>query len=186
MHGIPSNHRRRVRNPAGPSAAARGEVPSAGVRPVLDGIRRLVRSLRLSAERARRVAGISGAQLFVLQALAESEGQSVSELAERTATDQSSVSVVVTRLLRRRLLTRRSDPRDRRRHLLTLTARGRAVARRSPPAAQQDLVRAIEALPRADQAALAELVDRVVAGMGDVSAELFFEEPPAPRRMPRA
>jgi DNA-binding MarR family transcriptional regulator len=186
MHGIPSNPRRRARNPAGPPPGARGELPSPGVRPVLDGIRRLVRSLRLSTERARREAGISGAQLFVLQALAESEGQSVSELAERTATDQSSVSVVVTRLLRRRLLTRRADPRDRRRHLLNLTARGRAVARRTPPAAQQDLVRAIEALPRADQAALAELLGRIVSGMGEVSAELFFEATPAPRRIPRA
>jgi DNA-binding MarR family transcriptional regulator len=152
---------------------------------VLDAIRRLVRSLRLSAERARREAGISGAQLFVLQSLAESEDQSVSELARRTATDQSSVSVVVARLVRRRLLTRRADPRDRRRHLLSLTARGRALSRRAPPAAQQDLVRAIEALPRSEQAALAELLGRVVADMGEVSAELFFEEAPVTRRMLR-
>jgi DNA-binding MarR family transcriptional regulator len=149
---------------------------------VLDAIRRLVRSLRLSAERARREAGISGAQLFVLQALAESEDQSVSELARRTATDQSSVSVVVARLVRRGLLTRRADPRDRRRHLLSLTARGRALARRTPPSAQQDLVGAIEALPRPEQAALAELLGRIVSGMGEVSAELFFEEAPARRR----
>jgi DNA-binding MarR family transcriptional regulator len=145
-----------------------------------------VRSLRLSAERARREAGISGAQLYVLQALAESEGQSVSELAERTATDQSSVSVVVARLVRRRLVARRIDPRDRRCRRLSLTARGRTVARRAPPAAQQDLVRAIEELPRPEQAALAELLGRIVSGIGEVSAELFFEEAPPSRRTSRA
>jgi DNA-binding MarR family transcriptional regulator len=157
-------------------------VPAPGVRPVLDGIRKLVRSLRLSSQRAQREEGISGAQLFVLQKLAESDGQSVSELAVRTATDQSSVSVVVARLVRRRLVARRSDPRDRRRLRLTLTASGRALARRAPAPAQQSLVGAIESLPRSEQAALADLVEKIVAGMGGASPDLFFEERPRPRK----
>jgi len=179
MHGSPSIYRRRPRTAAGAPAAPRA-IPAPGVRPVLDGIRRLVQSLRLSSQRAQNEEGISGAQLFVLQKLAESDGQSVTELAVRTATDQSSVSVVAARLVRRRLVSRRSDPRDRRRRQLTLTAAGRALARRSPAAAQQGLVGAIEALPRPEQAALAELLEKIVAGMGGASPELFFEE--APRR----
>lgn len=185
MHGVPSNFRRRAPAPAGAPRGTRA-LPSAGVRPVLDAIRKVVRTLRLSAQRAQREAGISGAQLFVLQTLAENEGQSVSELAARAATDQSSVSVVVARLVRRRLVARRADPRDHRRVRLTLTASGRALARRAPAAAQQDLVRAIEVLPRPDQAALAELLGRIAAGTGDASADLFFEDARAPRRKRRA
>ena len=181
MHGIPSNFHRRPRARTGVSP---GALPSPGVRPVLDAIRKLVRGLRLSAGRAQKEAGLSGAQLFVLQKLAESDGQSVSELAARTATDPSSVSVVVARLVRRRLVARHADPRDRRRLRLTLTAAGRALARRAPAAAQQGLVGAIESLPRPEQAHLADLLGRIAAGMGDASADLFFED--EPRRTPRA
>jgi len=170
------------RETARPRAAA---PPPAGVRPILDGIRKVVRSLRLSAQRAQTQVGLSGAQLFVLQSLAEAEGQTISELAARTATDPSSVSVVVARLSRRRLVARHADRRDRRRVRLNLTARGRAMARRAPAAAQRELVRSIGALSRAEQAALAELLGRIVAGMGEISPALFFEEEPGARRTAR-
>ena len=143
---------------------------------MLDGVRRLVQSLRLSAEQARKRAGVSGAQLFVLQKLAEADAQSVNELAARTATDQSSVSVVVRRLTESGLVERRPDARDHRRVRLTLTARGRALLRRSPGSAQQELVRAIEALSAGERRAFAGYLARIVAGMGEVSPALFFEK----------
>ena len=145
-----------------------------------------MRSLRLSAQKAQTQAGLSGAQLFVLQSLAEAEGQTISELAARTATDPSSVSVVVARLKRRRLVARRPDRRDRRRVRLSLTPRGRAMARRAPAAAQRELVRAVDALSRSEQTELASLLGRIVAGMGEIAPELFFEEEPDGRGPARA
>jgi DNA-binding MarR family transcriptional regulator len=145
------------------------------VRPVLDGIRRLVQSLRLSAREAQSRAGISGAQLFVLQKLAEADAQSVNDLAARTATDQSSVSVVVHRLAGAGLVSRHPDVRDRRRVRLTLTARGRALLRRFPDSAQRRLVRAIESLAPAERRAFAASLARIVSGMGKAAPSLFFE-----------
>jgi DNA-binding MarR family transcriptional regulator len=156
------------------------------VRPVLDGIRRLVQSLRLSARRAQSRAGISGAQLFVLQQLSEADAQSVNELAARTATDQSSVSVVVHRLADRGLVARQADLRDRRRVRLTLTPRGRALLRRSPDSAQRRLVHAIEALGPAERRALGATLDRLVSGMGKADAALFFEKEEGGRGRRRA
>ncbi len=63
---------------------------------MLDAIRRIVQALRESSRAAEKRVGLSGAQLFVLQTLGESPGLSLNELAERTRTHQSSVSVVVT------------------------------------------------------------------------------------------
>lgn len=192
MYGTPWKSPKPRARPARRGAAARGEtgrrparpaLPSSGVRPVLDGVRRLVQSLRLSAEQARKSAGVSGAQLFVLQKLAEADAQSVNELAARTATDQSSVSVVVRRLAEAGLVERHPDARDHRRVRLTLTPRGRGLLRRSPGSAQQELVRAIEALSPGERRAFASYLARVVAGMGEVSPALFFEkEEPASRR----
>src|SRR5580658_6655719 len=95
--------------------ANRSEPPAAGerardIRVVMDALRRVVRALRLTARDAERSAGISGAQLFVLQSLADQAAASLNELAERTLTDQSSVSVVVKRLVARRLVARKPSP----------------------------------------------------------------------------
>ena len=65
----------------------------------MNAIRSIVRALRVSSRMIESKMGMSGAQLFVLQQLAEKPAHSLNELAERTATHQSSVSVVVRRLV---------------------------------------------------------------------------------------
>ena len=54
---------------------------------------------------------------------------------ERTAMDKVRVSRTVTRLLRSGHITRRTDPKDRRRAILDLTAKGLAVYRQIVPKA---------------------------------------------------
>ena len=99
---------------------------------VLDGVRRIVQALRASSRWAERHVGLSGAQLFVLQKLAETPGISVNELAERTHTHQSSVSVVVSRLAALDLVTRTRSAADGRRVELSLAPRARRVVGRAP------------------------------------------------------
>src|ERR1700759_5720039 len=84
------------------------------VREVLNSLRRIVRSLRLEWRNAEQRVGLSGAQLFVLQCLARQSPCSVNELAARTATDQSSVSVVVSRLVASGHVRRTPSKTDRR------------------------------------------------------------------------
>lgn len=145
---------------------------------VLDALRRIVRVLRLSSRRAERELGVSGAQLFVLQRLAEGPARSVNDLARRTYTHQSSVSVVVRRLSERGLVVRRRSTQDARRVELTLSPAGRALLRRAPLAAQARLVRALCAAPAPHRARLALMLRRLVAQMGaaDEPATLLFED----------
>jgi DNA-binding MarR family transcriptional regulator len=145
---------------------------------VLDHLRRIVRTLRESSRAAEARLGVTGAQLFVLRALAAGEPSSLNEVAARTHTHQSTVSVVVKRLVARRLVRRATAAADARRVQLTLTARGRAVLARAPLAAQDGLVAGLEALPAAYRRRLAEALARVVAAMGlDAAAPaMFFEE----------
>ncbi len=162
-----------------------------GLRPVLDSLRRIVRELRLTAREAERGAGISGAQLFVLQALAQQSAASLNDLAERTLTDQSSVSVVVKRLVGRNLVTRRASKEDARRVELALSASGRRLLSRCPEPTQVKLVAALRRLaPREREAltvGLAALVREM--GLGSATARMLFDDdPPAaakskPRRV---
>jgi DNA-binding MarR family transcriptional regulator len=124
------------------------------IRSVMDSLRRIVRGLRLSARDAERSAGISGAQLFVLQTLAQDRASSLNDLADRTLTDQSSVSVVVKRLADRKLVARKAAPDDARRIELSLTAAGRRLLSRCPEPTQARLVSSLRRLDPQELAGL--------------------------------
>src|SRR4051812_212495 len=118
---------------------------------VLDHLRRIVRTLRESSRAAEARLGVTGAQLFVLRALAGPRPLSLNQVAARTHTHQSTVSVVVKRLVSQRLVQRAPSTVDGRRVELGLTARGRAVLERAPLAAQDRLVAGLESLARKDR-----------------------------------
>lgn len=181
---------RRPPNPAPPApptpAAA---APADDTRRILDALRRIVRDLRRAPSEAASSTGVAAtlgpARLFVLQLLAEHRTLSVSDLAELTHTDPSSVSVVARELVAAGLVTRSVDPGDQRRALLTLSAAGRAAIRKAPKAVQHKLVAALEALSPARRRTLATLLAEVLdATQSDPRAPLFFEDAPKRKRPP--
>jgi DNA-binding MarR family transcriptional regulator len=158
------------------------------VRAVLDSLRRVVRELRLTARDAERIAGISSAQLFVLQSLATAPASSISELADRTMTDQSSVSVVVRRLVEKSLVVRRPSEQDSRRVELSLTARGRRLLERCPEPTQARLLASIRRLSRGELDALSDGMAALVREMGieGEAPQMFFEDSRTSTRTTRA
>src|SRR6476469_5515570 len=66
---------------------------------VLNAFRNLVKALRLADRAGLKRRGLGAAQTFVLHELSRDAPLSINELAERTATDQSTVSVVVHKLV---------------------------------------------------------------------------------------
>src|SRR3954466_15266295 len=94
------------------------------VRAAADELRRIVQALRVSSAAIENQCGLSGAQLFALPHLSSERGMSISELAIRTRTDPSSVSVVVSRLAKRGLVVRTTSPLDARCAELRLSADG--------------------------------------------------------------
>jgi MarR family transcriptional regulator, lower aerobic nicotinate degradation pathway regulator len=151
---------------------------------VLNSIRRIVRILRVAARRAETELGVSGAQLFVLQQLAQAPAQSLNDLAARTLTDQSSVSVVVSRLVDRGLVSRKPAPNDGRRLVIGVTPAGRALLRRAPDAAQSRILGALDRLPTKDCHNLAMLLEKLVAetGASDEPVTFLFEDDWKPAR----
>ena len=153
-------------------------ISSPHAREVLDAIRRIVQALRESSRAAEKRVGLSSAQLFVLQTVAESPGLSLNELAERTRTHQSSVSAVVGRLVRTRLIERGTSQGDARRAEIRLSARGRSRLVRAPRAAQEQLVATVDTMPRAKRAQLAASLHLLVRGMAlpKRRPSMFFED----------
>ena len=132
---------------------------------ILDSLRSLVRELRLASREAEQQVGVHGAQLHALRQLADGPVSSLTELAERTHTDISSVSVVVSRLVEQGLVARHAAVDDRRRLTIGLTARGRGVVRLAPETGAARLLRAAEQLSDRDVKALAQGLANLVAGL---------------------
>ncbi|MDI3283920.1 MarR family winged helix-turn-helix transcriptional regulator [Polyangium sp. 15x6] len=156
----------------------------AEVTAALDALRHVVRALRLSSTAVEKAHGVSGAQLFVLGELATGKNFSIAELAARTATDPSSVSVVVGRLVERGLAVRRASPNDARRAEIAITPAGSALLNEAPAPIQRKLIAAITEMPEDERAALTRGLGRVAAAMGapDGPPPMFFEGEPASRR----
>lgn len=147
---------------------------------VFNAIRALVHTLHGASRTTERKLGVTSAQLFVLTQLRNDPSLSINELAERTMTHQSTVSVVVRRLVSRKLVHKVRAAEDGRRVELSLTPRGTALLRRAPEPVQVRLAQAIETLSPADRRALARALGRLVGAIGTVTAHvpMLFEAMP--------
>lgn len=152
------------------TASAHQTERSGDVGVILDALRSIVRELRLASREAEQRVGVHGAQLHALRQLADTPTMSLTELADRTHTDISSVSVVVSRLVEQGLVTRKSADDDRRRLSLTLTARGRGLIRRAPETGASRLLRAAAHLSDREVHTLAGTLTKLVDGMERGSA----------------
>jgi DNA-binding MarR family transcriptional regulator len=157
---------------------------------VLIALRRIVRFLRLADREVEAACDVSAAQLFVLHTLVDDPAASVSELAHRTLTDQSSVSTVVARLVERGLVKRTPSRTDRRRTQLRITPAGVRMVQRAPRVPQAVMIAAIRDMPVAKRAELTRALEGLasVIGANEVAPRMLFEdEPPRARgrRRPR-
>jgi DNA-binding MarR family transcriptional regulator len=157
--------------------------PGAEVTAAMNAVRRIVRALRLSSRASEKALGVSAAQLFVLQQLTDGAARadaapSIAQLAQLTATDPSSVSVVVSRLVARGLAARRPSKLDGRRAEVVITPAGRALLRRSPPPVQERMVVALAEMPPPRRRELVAGLEAIVAALGvsEDATAMFFEE----------
>ena len=153
--------------PTGGSDAARA----------MDDLRRLVRVLRTGSSEIQRSTGISSAQLFTLRQISRRTGQSLSDLAGSTLTTPSSVSEVVSKLVKRGLVTRDSAPDDRRRAELRVTPAGLKVLAAAPETPQEKLLAGLVSMGPARQRELAAGLEEWLksAGLDNLPPTMFFE-----------
>src|SRR5689334_19209725 len=125
----------------------------------MNAVRSIVRALRINTRAIESKMGMSLAQLFVLQQLSERSASSLNELAGRTATHQSSVSVVVRRLVQSGYVSRTTAALDRRRLEIEVTPKGRQLLDDAPTTVQTQLVDALRGMSEKDQQTLATLLE---------------------------
>jgi DNA-binding MarR family transcriptional regulator len=135
------------RDPAAPSRA-------------MSALREVMRAFNVATKKLERRFGLSGSQLEALEILETHPGLSPSDLAHRSATDQSTASVVVKRLADAGYVNRRQHDGDRRRTEITVTADGRAILAKASPSVPARLREAFLRMTQPDRISLTQLLER--------------------------
>ena len=162
---------------------------SARIADALQAVRGLVQALTRSARAVESKTGVSNAQLFLLRQIRDQPNITVNELAARAMTHQSTVSIVLSRLERRALITRGMSKLDRRSVVLRLTAAGRRLLRRAPTPATSEILDALQRLTPTELSALTRGVralDREFGVRDGQPAMLFEDAKPQKGRRPRS
>jgi len=127
-------------------------------------LRRILRSTELYARTLAQAAGLSPAQLRVLQIVAGAGGSATPKaLATRMGVSQATVTALVDKLVARGLVLRERSSTDRRQTNVMITDAGRASAEEAPDALQQRYVKAFQKLADWEQAQLVSSLERVAA-----------------------
>ncbi len=123
------------------------------------GLARLAALARQSDWRAGEIEGLTPTQGDILRTLIQrAEGMRVTTIAAHQNVSQPTASDALAALERKELVERRQDPDDGRAHVLRVTRKGRALAKRWPASFST----VIESLSAADQAALMGIVTRAI------------------------
>lgn len=146
---------------------------------VFNAMRQIVTGLRQASKSTERDLGLSSAQLFVLQKIADSDlPLSMNDLARVTFTHQSSVSVVVAKLAKRKLVVRARSKRDGRSIVVSLTEKGALLLSESPPLIQERLLKGITMMSTKDRRALLDGLNSLLVNskLKSNMPSLFFED----------
>lgn len=150
----------------------------ADVAAIVQGLRRINQAIEEYSREVHRAYGLTGPQLWALKTLHRRGSLTAGELAEALVVHQSSVSVLLTRLERRRLVHRVRRRTDRRYVEIALTEAGRTLAEQSPEPAQGRLLHRLRRMRPAEVTAIRRSIDTLVDAMaaGGMEARFFFAE----------
>lgn len=150
--------------------------------PLLGALRRISQSLDTHSKFLEQSAGLTLPQALVLAALRSDDAPlSAGRLAERVSLTQGTVTAILDRLETKQLVSRVRAADDKRRVLVALTERGRAVIAKAPPLVHAGFVRSFERISEAERDTLLAAVEKVAALMRAVDASNPLTGPAQPQ-----
>jgi DNA-binding MarR family transcriptional regulator len=136
--------------------------------PVLDFLRLLwsiEHSLQQTSKSMQTSLGVTGPQRLVLLFVSRAPGISPGELARIVRLHPSTITGVLQRLERKKLLVRKQDSRDSRRVQLHTLGAGRALARRTAGTVEAAVAQALKHIPTGDLRSARSVLTTIAAAL---------------------
>ena len=124
-------------------------------------LRRILRATELFARDLAAKAGLSAAQLRVLQLVAEDGRTTATRISQQMHVTQATVTSLVDKLVARGMVTREKSQADRRQVNIVVTEAGSETLRAAPDPLQQRYVRNFEAMEDWEQSMVVASLQRV-------------------------
>jgi DNA-binding MarR family transcriptional regulator len=129
---------------------------------ILQGLRKIIRGVDIYSRKLVGTHDVTAPQLICLVTIIESGTLTLKRVAQKVFLSPSTVVGILDRLENKGLVLRARDTRDRRLVNVTATAAGRELVKKAPSPLQEDLARALNALPEIEQATIALSLQRIV------------------------
>lgn len=133
-------------------------------------------SVRQHFREIEQTCGVTGSQLWIMQEISATAGIGISELAEKLAIHQSTCSLLVDKLVVRKLVIKERNKLDRRRVGLRLTIDAIKLLKKSPGPAEGILPEALRALPAGTIRSLDSSLAKVIEQL-EIKDEKLTERP---------
>ncbi len=124
-------------------------------------LRRILRATELYARDLAQAAGVTPAQLRVLQIVEEKGGTTPTALSSQMTVSQATITALVDKLVARGMVERVSSELDRRQTNVVMTPLGQKTLENAPDALQQRYVQAFSKLADWEQAQLVSSLERI-------------------------
>jgi DNA-binding MarR family transcriptional regulator len=131
----------------------------------------VVHGLERTSKRMTSEIGVTGPQRLVLRVVGLSPGVSAGDVAAILHVHPSTLTGVLQRLIAQRLLARRHDPRDRRRAVLRLTARGARANAVRGGTVESAIAEALQGVSDGDRTATKRVLERLATYLNGSAAE---------------
>jgi DNA-binding MarR family transcriptional regulator len=126
-------------------------------------LRQILRATELYGRDLAKAAGLTAAQFRVLQIIDETGASTPKAIAMRMRVSQATVTSLIDRLERQKMIERKRSEIDRRQTDIIITEQGHQTVEHAPDALQQRYVREFERLEEWEQAMLVASLERVAA-----------------------
>lgn len=142
-------------------------------------------SLASASKQMKRRLGISGPERLAIRIIGELPEISPGELAEVMHVDPSSLTALLKRLVRRKLIARHGDPADRRKSHLQLTPEGKALDRLQAGTVEAGVREALDVLAPRDVATAVVVLGVLSRSLAKLAVQRTRGHADPQRRKPR-
>jgi len=143
---------------------------------VLISLRKIIQAIDLHSKKLSREYGLTGPQLVILQEISNHDQMSVTELGKSISLSQGTVTDILSRLIKKELITKKRSPFDKRRVEIQLTENCRQLLDKAPPPLQETFMEQFSEIEEWEQlmilSSLRRLVDMMSAKKIEASAIL--------------
>ena len=130
---------------------------------VLVAFRKIIQSIDLHSRYLVKTVGLTGPQLIALREISRSSDVSLGDVARAISLSQATVTGIIERLEKQRLVGRRYSEIDRRKVLVHITEEGRQLLDVAPPLLQESFMRRFNSLQDWEQAMILSSLQRIVS-----------------------